>query len=91
MKLITNLFKGKYFFLCLFFAVAFQTSNASFANNHKKPNEVVDQEFLKNINAIKTRMIEEGSEFKKISLKFISKTNRFVIADENIKVKNLLI
>jgi len=34
-------------------------------------------------------MVKEGSQFKNISMKFISKTNRFVVADENIKVKRL--
>jgi len=35
-------------------------------------------------------MLKEGSKFKNMSIKFISKTNRFVIADENIKVKKSL-
>lgn len=91
MKLIIYRLNSNYLLLCLLFFLVFQKLNAAKVNDDKKTNSVIDLEFLKNINALKSQMIKEGSEFKDIALKFISKTNRYVIADENIKVKILIL
>jgi len=64
-----------------------QSLNSSSAKDEKRDKGIVDGDFLKNINQLKSQMIREGSEFKNVALKFISKTNRYVIANENIKVK----
>jgi len=72
-------------------ALIFQTSDAAKRNKTKKTNGVVDQDFLNKINSLKSQMIENGSKFKNLAMKFISKTNRFVIANETIKVLLTLI
>lgn len=86
MKLKSNITTGKYFRLCLLFVFLFQTLNAGSGREDTNSKSVVDKNFLKHINLIKNQMIKEGSDFKNVSLKFISKTNRYVIADEDIKV-----
>jgi len=86
MKIMIKFFLNKYLLLCLIFALSFNTLNSLYAYKNKKPNGVVDREFLYNINSLRRQMIKEGSEFKNVSLKFISKKNRFVVANENIQV-----
>jgi len=67
-------------------ALIFQTLNAANANNDTKSNKVVDQDFLNTINSLKEQMIKEGSIYKNVEWKFITKTNRFGVADHNLKV-----
>jgi len=65
----------------------FQTLNSAILKKHENQSEIIVEEFLNHIDHIKNQMIKEGSEFKNVSLKFISRTNRYEIADKNIKVK----
>lgn len=92
MKFTIQRLKSEYLIFTIMLGLVFQTLNCAIADNdHNTNSKIVDLQFLKNINELKSQMIKEGSEFKNVALKFISKTNRYVIADENIKVISNLI
>ena len=88
MKLIIKSLNSIYLLLCLIFALVFYSLNVKTVNEDKSTYGVIDLDFLNNINALKSKMIKEGSEFKNVALKFISNTIRYVIADENFKVND---
>ena len=55
--------------------------------NKSKKNKDVDDKLLKSVNNLKNFMInKQGAQFSKLGLKFITKDNRYVIAEENIPV-----
>jgi hypothetical protein len=51
----------------------------------KKFSKIIDQEFLKVYGKLRKSMIEKGSEIKNIGVKFITKSNRYLVATEDLK------
>ena len=50
----------------------------------------IDNKFLNSVNNLKNFMItKQGTQLKKLGLKFITKDNRYVIAQENIAVNSI--
>ena len=64
--------------------------DVSISSRNVKNTEVKDKEFLKTYNKLKNSMIEEGSKLKNFGVKFISKTNRFLVATSDLKVKLII-
>jgi len=47
----------------------------------------IDNQFLNSVNTLKKSLINKhGAKFKKLGLKFLTKNNRYIIAEEYIKV-----
>jgi len=83
MKLSNNILHCGTLFLSILYFLTFKIINAAMANDLRYSSLVVDEVFLNHINILKKQMIKEGSEFKNVTFKFISKTNRYVIAAED--------
>lgn len=91
MKIETKKLNAKYLIFTLLMAFFLLTLNCSNAKHDNATNEIVDVDFLTKIDGLRNQMIQEGSEFKNVRIQFISKTNRYVVADENIKVNSLIV
>jgi len=65
-----------------FFSALFLISSRrfKFSRRNKK------SDFLKTLGDLKEKLINQGSEFMNIGVKFISKNNRFIVAEEDIPV-----
>jgi len=85
-------------FSCLLMTIllSFSLFHASVISNKSKyakfsmksSNKSIDNKFLTSVNNLKNHMVRsQGAYFKKVGLKFITKDNRFVVAEENIMVK----
>jgi uncharacterized membrane protein len=86
MKNLKNKKFLKFHFLILFL-ICSSTLNLEL-NRIKLNKKLVDEKFVKIFEKLKDKLIKEGSNIKKLSIKFISKNNRFIVADEDIKVIN---
>jgi hypothetical protein len=51
----------------------------------KKNPKIIDDKFLSNYHKLKESMIQQGSKFGNYGLKFITKSNRYIVANQDMK------
>lgn len=82
-------------FLFVIILISFRLNSASLIskgskynkNNNENSHKNIDMNFLASVNNLKNFMVtKQGASFKELGLKFITKDNRYVIANENIPV-----
>ena len=64
----------------------FEIKNKSKNLITKKNPKIIDDKFLNNYHKIKNSMIQDGSKFGNFGVKFITKSNRYIVANQNMKV-----